>query len=265
MGALISFALVKSWNHFSRKSLLRSSSQPSTAKSKSKYCSVFNCVFHEAQKVSECWSSVSGWCESNQECLTVDFLQRGHVLRTPSRCLLIQQWKLFIKICLTPWLLPVLWGNQKCGAKGLSATCWNGLMYLNCNEWSLGGKAACWCTGKEYLFVYNLSLQTPCGFIPGLKKWLTSGFNVQHATVGWVEKLRLLSAGTPVIFIPCTGSSLQCMESDSCHMGKPMLIPCLVALDCNSQWHLLAIILCILMANVLSNYLWADCSWDVVD
>lgn len=206
------------------------------------------------------------WMVWEQPEWIVDFLQQGHVLRAPSCCLLVEQWKLFIKICLTPWRLPVLWGNQNCGAKGLSATCWNGLMYLNCDEWSPGGKSARWCTGKEYLIVYKLSLQTACGFIPGLKKWLTSCFGVQPATVGWMEKLRLLSAGTPVIFIPCTGSSSQCgVESDSCHEGRPMFIPCLVALDCNSQWHLLAIILCILMANVLSNYLWADCSWDVVD
>lgn len=84
-----------------------------------------------------------------------------------------------------------------------------------------------------------LCISDPCrlpGFIPGLKKWLTSCFSVRHATVGWVEKLRLLSAGTPVIFIPCTGSSSQCgMESDSCHQGRPKFIPCVIALDCNSQ------------------------------
>lgn len=69
--------------------------------------------------------------------------------------------------------------------------------------------------------MYKLSLQTAYEFIPGLKKWLTSCFSVQHATVEWLEKLRLLSVGTPVIFVACTGSSLQCMESDSCHQGIP--------------------------------------------
>lgn len=134
---------------------------------------------------------------------------RTHVENTKS-LLAHQQWKLFIKICLTPWRLPVLWGNQNCGAKRLSATCWNGLMYLNCDEWSPGGKSAHWCTGKENLLVYKLSLQTAGGFIPGLKKWLTSCFSVQHTTVGWVEKLRLLSAGTAArslflaLGVPCS-------------------------------------------------------------
>lgn len=84
---------------------------------------------------------------------------RTHVENTES-LLAHQQWILFIKICLTPWRLSVLWGNQNCDAKRLSATCWNGLMYLNCDEWSPGGESARWCIGKENLLVYKLSLLT---------------------------------------------------------------------------------------------------------
>lgn len=169
----------KLWSHLGWKSPPRSSSQiiksdgqPSTAKSKSKYCSVYNCMLFVA------WSLKSlrmpGQCEwmvwAQPRVSDCGFPAPRTRVENTQWCLLIQQWKLFIKICLTPWRLPVLWGNQNCGAKGLSAACWNGLMYLNCDEWSPGGKSARWCIGKEYLLVYKLSLQTARGFIPGLKK-----------------------------------------------------------------------------------------------